>query len=133
VLGWGGSAEKGTSWVKVKHDVVEWEDPRAEPKKVTRYRIYRLGGYQDWIQDEKGTPVQDGPFRRYGGSEQEPFVFYRSGEAARRRQAAGRILPIFRVRLPMRRYVASILAGKNGVVFNMESERDNLLRIANTP
>lgn len=133
VPAWGGSVEKGTLWVKVKHTRVDWENYRELPKEKTLYRIYTLGGYQDWEKDEDGKERAAGPFQRYGGTEQDPFYFYRSAEAAARSRPSERILPLFRVRLPMRRFVGSVLAGKNGVIFNMESERDNLLRIANTP
>jgi hypothetical protein len=42
-------------------------------------------------------------------------------------------LPIFRVQLPMRRNVGYLLARKAASIFNLESSRDNLLRVANHP
>ncbi|MHC4372429.1 MAG: hypothetical protein ACYSW8_32910 [Planctomycetota bacterium] len=42
-------------------------------------------------------------------------------------------LPIFPVELPLRRAVGYALARKANAIFNKESERDNLLRVANFP
>lgn len=42
-------------------------------------------------------------------------------------------LPIFMVDLPMQRDVGYVLAWKQNILFNKESERDHLLRVANFP
>lgn len=48
-------------------------------------------------------------------------------------RAGNPTLPIFRVTLPIRRQVGWQLAKKANVIFNKESERDNLIRSANFP
>ena len=100
------------------------EDPYGTQDVYWRFTL-------DWTQeivvskDENGQPVYtDGPKVPYGDS---GFSFYKS----KRKQQ--KILPIFKVQLPLRRMVGYILAEKNGVLYNQESERDNILRIACTP
>lgn len=93
---------------------------RDEPRMISRYKVYDLEGYQDFMQDEEGN-MQPEKKQAYGAT------FYATNEQRRP------ILPIFRVRLPLRRHVGYIWAEKNKIIFNKESERDNILTVANTP
>jgi hypothetical protein len=76
-------------------------------------------GFERWILDKEGKAIQDGGLTSYG-----------KGYVDRNKQPT---LPIFRVELPIRRYVAWVLSRKAQSVFNQESVRDFGLRISNFP
>tara|TARA_R110000868_G_scaffold176609_4_gene414491 strand:- start:4334 stop:5926 length:1593 start_codon:yes stop_codon:yes gene_type:complete len=110
-----------------------WNDTQQSLKqKSQRYDTYTLFTVDgtvliEHIPDEDGNiNIVESPLEPYG-TEEKSFHFYTTSKAVKNR------LPIFRVKLPLKRYVGYTLAEKNGVIFNQESERDNILRIACTP
>lgn len=121
-------------WAKVHHQVTVRDDWTGDPTKRDRWTIYEQQGFTTYEirENKKGDPEvfdvtyedeREGP-KPYGPN---GFQYQRSADQPRP------ILPIFRVRLPMLQFVGSILAEKNVVLFNQESERDNILRVANMP
>lgn len=117
--------------VKVYHKTDLRESLKQVPKVVERYTLYRLDGYEVWqvaeSSGEEDRIVQK--FTPYGILDGKPFKFYRTAD----RRNGDEILPIFRTKLPLRRNPGETLADKNLVIFNSESERDNIIRVANTP
>lgn len=97
---------------------------------VDRYTIYTLDGTEVWeIAEKEGEEdriVQQ--MTPYGMVGNKPFYYYADEE----RSLSNRILPIFRNVLPLRRNPGATLADKNLVVFNMDSERNNIVRTGNT-
>lgn len=87
-----------------------------EPKQVEQWVVFRIDGWERWRKDAKGEPelLDEG---RYSFND-------RTGMPA---------LPIFPVKLPIRRMVGWLLARKANAIFNRESDRDHLLRVANFP
>ena len=81
-----------------------------------RWIKYTLTGWTRYRKDARGQPVEI--------DAADYKVINASGE---------RVLPIFPVTLPLRRNVGYSLARKSNVIFNKESERDHLLRVANFP
>jgi hypothetical protein len=79
---------------------------------------WEIGQWSRWRQTKEGLAEQ------LAGPENSGTYTYqnRNGTPA---------LPIFKVELPMRRYIAWLLANKAQVLFNQESVRDFGLRIAN--
>ncbi len=84
---------------------------------MVQYVHFMTEGWQRYEQGEKGEVVQ---------LEDRGTYHYetRTGQDT---------LPIFMVELPMRRNVGYSLARKANAIFNKESERDHLLRVANFP
>jgi len=96
-------------------------------KEMEVYTLFTHEGYIEVFvsKDARGKTVFDErPIAPYGTN---GFSFWRTSDKKKKQ------LPIFRCALPLRRYVGHILAEKNAVLFNQESERDNLLRVACTP
>lgn len=109
---------------------------KDEPVRRTVHTVYGLTGYETWELDgdtneivRVDAPTMDAPPTPYGASSDEVFQYRESAADPTP------ILPIFATTLgvPSGRYPADILAAKNGVYFNQESERDNKLRLSNTP
>lgn len=104
--------------------VCESVDTRAsiedEPIRQERYILYGLTGWKRFYID-KNNKVQ-----QVAGAEGEGAYAYvdRRGKPT---------LPIYRIKLPTKRMVGYLLARKAGAMFNMESARDFLLRVANFP
>ena len=96
----------------------ESSDARAsledKPEKVKTYIRWELNGWTRWIKDSEGQPQLIGPGGAYRYAD-------RNGQPT---------LPIFRVELPMRRYISWLLAKKAQVLYNQESVRDFGLRIS---
>lgn len=113
--------------VVLKHEKDTRTSIQDEPEMEEQYRVYDLEGYQDWRENDQAEMVPASAKRLYGGNPESPFQYY---ETERRERP---ILPIFRTHLSLKRHVGSIWAEKNKIIFNKESERDNLLTIANTP
>jgi hypothetical protein len=113
--------------VKVRHEADTRRSVDQEPEKVTRYTVYDVDGYEVFEETKEGEAASVSGRQRYGGEDGQPFRYW--SDASR----AQPILPIWRTRLSLRRLPAEILAAKNGAIFNQMSERDNLLRVANTP
>ncbi len=88
-----------------------------DPAPIDRWVLYDLEGWQRWVKNANGDAQSEG--------EKVPYDF--------RNMDGDRVLPIFPVNLPMKRNVGYILARKANVIFNKESERDHLLRVANFP
>lgn len=125
-------------WCKVYHQTDVRDRPDQSPDERSRWTLYTLDGFEIFEEREdewgnKGIVSLTGGAVPYGGSADDPLYFYESAEAARAGDMARRILPIFRVTLPLEWHVGYALACKNEVIFNQESERDNILRIACTP
>jgi hypothetical protein len=85
-----------------------------KPSKQKSWLRWETTGWSRWTKDEEGNPKPTGE----------------SGTYAYKDRAGNPTLPIFRVDLPMRRYVAWLLAKKAQVLYNQESVRDFGLRIA---
>jgi hypothetical protein len=96
----------------------EMEDYRAtledDPRAAKTWIRWTLTGWERYRKSEQGDPV-----------------LLDSGTYSYVDRQNRATLPIFRVELPMRRYVAWVLAKKAQVLFNQESVRDFGLRIAN--
>lgn len=84
----------------------------------TGYIQWSTDGFQRYTKDEDGTPVKT---TGQGGSGAYRYVD-RDGVLT---------LPIFRIELPLRRYVTWILAKKAAVLFNAENVRDFGQRASN--
>ncbi len=82
--------------------------------------IYRLNGWERRVREEGAA--DDGAVEDSG-----PYEYYEDREKTRR------CLPIYRGCLPLRQYVAYILARKAVARLNMENRRDSLVNKANTP
>ncbi len=83
-----------------------------------QYILFTTTGWTRWVKENDGTAHQLDGAAGAGTYKYES----RTGEPT---------LPIFRVELPLRRYVSWILAKKAAVLFNQESVRDMSLRISN--
>lgn len=87
-----------------------------EPAVLTkRIVLYTLDGWKRFEQSEDSTELIEEGFYHFEDS------------------AGNRILPIYRIILPLKRNISYLLARKNNVIFNKESDRDHLLRVANFP
>lgn len=83
-----------------------------------QYVLWKTGGWERWVRETDGTPRQ---LQGAKGSGSYAYVNHNGHE----------VPPIFRVDLPIRRYVTWILANKAKVIFNQESVRDFGLRVSN--
>lgn len=103
--------------------VKEWVDTRTslvqDPDEFTQvqYVHFTVEGWQRWTVDDDGDPIMLPDSGTYS-------YVTRTGEPT---------LPIFPIELPMRRHVGYSIARKANAIFNKESERDHLLRVANFP
>jgi hypothetical protein len=94
------------------------DDLRDDFDDTDYYTLYETGGWTRFKDDE-------GDLKPTG--DEGEYAFWQSSD---RRQ---RILPIFRVELPLPRMVGHLLARKCVALFNTESELDNLLRLCCMP
>lgn len=120
--------ESVTNWMEdgdgnlVEAVIQEKTDAREsimdKPASETQWLVLNRSGWKRYRKDKDGNvvpiPGEDGRWN-YQDREGNPTV------------------PMFRVRLPLKRYVGYSLARKANVIFNKESERDHLLRTANFP
>jgi hypothetical protein len=104
----------GPVQVLVKEHLDARTDLSDDPKAECTYLRYLVGGWERWEEDAEGNPnkIEEGQYQ------------YEDRQGRPR-------LPIYCVKLPMRRYIAWILSRKCQVIFNHESVRDHGLRIAN--
>lgn len=103
--------------VVVCEDVDARTDVRSSPTTAKQYIHYEVGRWTRYRLDHRGQEVAvAGP----QGSGVYAFTDRRDRPA----------LPIYRVRLPLRRPVGWLLAKKANAIFNKESERDHLMRAA---
>lgn len=105
------------------------ESIKDEFQTVKVYTLFTRDGTQQFRvvpQDSGENVVIEDEMVPYGAN---GFAYYRS----KQRRASERMLPLFKAELPLNRFVGYNLAAKNGVLYNQESERDNILRIACTP
>jgi hypothetical protein len=93
----------------------------AEPACETRYLKVDTLGFQRYTLDEKTH--QETALTGEGNVGTHTYID-RTGHP---------VPPIFRAQLPLARYVGWLLAKRENAMFNRESERDNLLRVANFP
>ena len=105
-----------TEQVDARASIREDDDP------VVQHVVYGVDGWQRWrvTKDENGQEQEE----MIG---EGTYAFYAT--TAQRR----RVLPIFRVRLPLPRPVGYLIARKAKAIFNLESSRDWLLWVANFP
>ena len=89
-----------------------------DPEISETFILWELGKWSRWSRSKEGVAVL---MEGEGNTGTYKYVD-RNGQPA---------LPIFMVELPMRRYIAWLLANKAAVLFNQESVRDFGLRIAN--
>ena len=87
------------------------------------YTHYRLDGYTQYAL----TIGKNGKKKALDIIEEGDYAFFDDAEKTRR------ILPIYRVKLPLPRYVMWSLAKKAQVIFNKESQRDHILSLAQMP
>lgn len=109
------------SQVLVEQEVDERTDLMMEYKGDgcdTQYVLYDVGGWSTWIKGEDGKPA------KVANAEGQYSYISPQNQPA---------LPIFPVRIPLRRAVGWYLATKANRIFNKESERDHLLRIGCMP
>lgn len=92
----------------------------AAPKHETRYLRVDARGFQRYVLNDDHTETA------LAGAENVGTHAYVDRQDRP-------IPPIFRVSLPLARYVGWLLAKRENAMFNRESERDNLLRVANFP
>lgn len=102
--------------VKEKTDGRNSLREQYENAQKTRYLYFNRDGWERWEKDKEGKDTLLG----FGT---HTFI-------DRNRKRA---LPIFPINLPLRRMVGWQLAVKSNRIFNKESERDHLLRLANSP
>lgn len=93
---------------------------RDAPGAVTQYVHLTTGGWQRYRLGGDGTPIA------LGGDGDVGVWEYTAADGTP-------ALPLFRVELPMQRPVGYQLARKAVAIFNLESARDHLLRVANFP
>ena len=107
----------GATTVLMKEEQDVRTSIEQEPDCVDTWIKWSLDGWTRWRKDKDGVAVQ------LVGAEGAGTYKYvdREGDPA---------LPVFQVRLPMRRYVTWLLAKKANVIFNLESVRDFGLRNA---
>lgn len=139
------------AWVLV--DAADGQNPRI--------RIFPITSVPNWLYDNQGlasvlikekidgrTSLQDEVKNKQKNSY---LVFTRTGWTRYEKDSNGKeeikgfgthrfedrngrlALPVFKVHLPLRRMVGWQLAVKANRIFNMESSRDHLLRLANAP
>jgi hypothetical protein len=115
VPNWGIDA-KGLADVVVKEDDTGPQSVQQKGRRVERRIVYTRTGWQRWEKPEGGawTAGEQGTYRYTN-------------------PVGGAALPVFRVDLPLGRHVGWILAKKQNAIFNQESARDNLIRVANFP
>lgn len=110
--------EAGLSWVKVCEQAQDRATWSSKPEVVEQYVLFTRDGWQRY----RAVKGQNGA---------ETVVSYGLPGTYAYTDAAGkRQLPIFQVRLPLKRNVGYPLAKKNVAIFNKESERDSQLRSA---
>lgn len=88
---------------------------KEDPKPARRYILFEPGRWTRFRQ------------------EKEQAVLVDTGEHSFVDSTGNQVLPIFPVRLPIKRNVGWVLARKANAIFNKESERDHILRNANFP
>jgi hypothetical protein len=92
---------------------------KDQPSTVDQYILFERDGWSRWRKDQSGAPSESG----------EPA----NGTYRFEDENGDLQLPIYPVELPIRRHIGWQLAKKANAMFNMESMRDNLLRVANSP
>lgn len=102
--------------MKERRDTRSRLDGEGSAEQETFIR-WQIGGWTRWMKDADGTARQ---LTGAGSSGTYTYVD-RNGDPT---------LPIFPVQLPIRRYVAWLLAKKAAVIFNQESVRDFAIRVA---
>lgn len=106
-----------------------------EEKPEEQYILYETDGYTLYRYEDNGKgkiDVVEEDKRTYGPAN-NPFYWYDTVESARSKSESGRILPIFKTRLPLRRNASYILAELNNSIFNIASEQNNIERVMCTP
>lgn len=110
----------GLEEVLIKEQVLSGSSLFEEPELVDQYLLVSPAGWSRWASREgKPVSVASGLYSEDGRT----FVS-RSGLS---------VPPVVRVRLPFRRHVAAQLAGLARTIYNLESDRDALLRAASHP
>jgi hypothetical protein len=118
------------NWLEGRHGpeevvVLEVEDVRGslkdKPGSTKQYLVLTAAGWQRYQVTEAGDVVEV----LEPGYGQGTFTYLdRDGRST---------LPIFAVELPLNRHVGYLLARKANAIFNQESARDHILRVANFP
>lgn len=116
VTDWQNDTNGRMIWAKVVTHRYVRDSKHSLAKKQKQAYLYTMDGWELYENDSNGKPtvIDSGEYTYYD----------RTGQ---------RTLPIFRIELPLRRNVGYYLARKNNAIFNMESSRDNILRLANFP
>lgn len=113
---------------KVLDKMYDRDSIKEAPEESDGAFIYTLDGWEQHKRVEKVVAGQDGRQQVEISTEMVNFGFYHYED-----KDGNRILPIYRVELPLRRYIAYILAKKNNAIFNKESAKDFLEWVACFP
>jgi len=92
----------------------------AQGAAETRYVLFELDGWTRWYTNKKGDALQ------VKGAAGKGTYHYESFDRTP-------VLPIYPCRLSLRRHVGWLLAKKCNAIYNAESARDHLIRVANFP
>jgi len=109
--------------VLLKEESDQRSDIRTNPAGKAascRYVLFGLAGWTRWYTNKKGEPLQ------VKGAAGEGTYSYKSFDGTP-------VLPIYPCRLSLRRMVGWLLAKKGNAIYNAESARDHLIRVANFP
>jgi hypothetical protein len=138
----GVSDERGIPKIHVirPNEVTNWRED--EHGNIVEVLLHEVVDVRDSLSDDPNNMIHQyihftvEGWTKYqsGGSDKERvYSVVDSGEYEFINPSGERVLPIFLVELPLRRNVGYILAKKNNAIFNKESDKDNLLRLANHP
>lgn len=111
VVDWVEDHEGRLTMVKLKESVLDRANLQTAPKPMDRWTVYELDGWKRYRKTEQGGVEQLGGDENVGT--------YQFQDAAGVPQ-----LPIFRVQLPLARYVGWTLAKSASNIFNLTSGRD---------
>ena len=107
--------------VMVKETVRQRGSLLTTPVQLDYFTHYTLEGFTQY------SVRTEGESRETEVVDEGQYELYDSPDRMRR------ILPVYRVRLPLPRYVAWTLAKKAKAIFNAESQRDHILSVAQMP
>lgn len=116
-------ADGDGAFFKIVHATSERDSFMDKPIAVTQYSYYTIGGLYRWTraEGEDNAVLEVDPTT---GGFYEYFADTGSSERA---------TPVVRSYLPFKKHLSYLLAKKAVALLNRESERDNILRIANLP
>lgn len=120
VVNWTYGKDGQLTEVLLKESIDERTSVKDDIKKAKKetWVLYTMQGWERYDKDERG----------------KPHLIEKQAWGTTFKNSTGQnVLPIFPVRLPIKRNVGWLMAMKANSIFNRESERDMLLRSANFP